>query len=228
MKKKVYIITGSKGGCGKSLLTWIMTEKHREASILDLDDATGTTMEQTAHRNPTKVSFLDKNTKRIDRGAFNALFESIASAKKCLFIADAGSSVAEQLPMYFSMNGVENIMEVLELSEIELHVVCVVGGGNIFSATMRYLVQLVESCKGLVNITIANNGFYPMLDEQLQSLEEFATSNNLTIANFDLAKDKGEMAMKTVQNVLRSGKGINGLSPFQALYFKRAIEELPL
>jgi hypothetical protein len=181
-----------------------------------------------AYRKPIRVSFLDQVTKRIDRGAFNGLFESVIEANKELFIADLGASVAEQLPKYFSMNGVDLITGVLEASNIELQIVCVVGGGNIFKATMEYLAELVESANGYLDITVAHNGFYPCSEEQQRVLVEFVNENDLTSTNFDLVKDKGEIAMRTVENVLKNGKGTNGLSPFAAIYFKKPIEELNL
>jgi hypothetical protein len=228
MNKKIYFITQVKGGAGKSVLAFMLAEKYKEAIILDLDDATTTSIKQLAYRKPIRVSFLDQVTKRIDRGAFNGLFESVIEANKELFIADLGASVAEQLPKYFSMNGVDLITGVLEASNIELQIVCVVGGGNIFKATMEYLAELVESTNGYLDITVAHNGFYPCSEEQQRVLVDFVNENDLTLTNFDLVKDKGEIAMRTIENVLKNGKGTNGLSPFAAIYFKKPIEELNL
>lgn len=228
MNKKIYFITQAKGGAGKSVLAFMLAEKYKEAIILDLDDATTTSIKQLAYRKPIRVSFLDQVTKRIDRGAFNGLFESVIEANKELFIADLGASVAEQLPKYFSMNGVDLITDVLNASNIELRIVCVVGGGNIFKATMEYLAELVESTNGYLDITVAHNGFYPCSEEQQRVLVDFVNENDLTLTNFDLVKDKGEIAMRTVENVLKNGKGTNGLSPFAAIYFKKPIEELNL
>lgn len=228
MNKKIYLITQAKGGAGKSVLAFMLAEKYKEAIILDLDDATTTSIKQLAYRKPIRVSFLDQVTKRIDRGAFNGLFESVIEANKELFIADLGASVAEQLPKYFSMNGVDLITDVLEASNIELQIICVVGGGNIFKATMEYLAELVESTNGYLDITVAHNGFYPCSEEQQRVLVDFVNENGLTLTNFDLEKDKGEIAMRTVENVLKNGKGTNGLSPFAAIYFKKPIEELNL
>lgn len=228
MKKKIYFITQAKGGAGKSVLAFMLAEKYRDAVILDLDDATTTSIKQLAYRKPVRVSFLDPVTKRIDRGAFNGLFESVIEANKDLFIADLGASVAEQLPKYFSMNNVDVIMEVLHVNNIHLQIVCVVGGGNIFKATMEYLAELVESAKGHLEIVVAYNGFYPCSKEQETILLDYIGQNRLLLINFDLVKDKGEIAMRTVENVLKDGRGITGLSPFASIYFKKPIEELNL
>jgi len=228
MKKKIYFITQAKGGAGKSVLAFMLAEKYKDAAILDLDDATTTTLKQLAYRKPVKVSFLDPTTKRIDRGAFNGLFESIIEAKKELFIADLGASVAEQLPKYFSMNGVDVIKEILVGNDIELQIVCVVGGGNIFKATMEHLSELYEATNGAMEIIVAHNGFYPYSQEQKATLMDYVEENKLPFISFDLVKDKGEMAMRTVENVLKDGNGISGLSPFTSIYFKKPIEELKI
>lgn len=228
MKKKIHFITQAKGGAGKSVLAFMLAEKYKNAILLDLDDATTTTMKQLAYRKPIKVSFLDPMTKRIDRGAFNGLFESITETDKELFIADLGASVAEQLPKYLLMNGVEAITEILGASDLHLQIICVVGGGNIFKATMEYLVELVDATNGVIEIVVAHNGFFPCSDEQQAVLIEYTTQNGLRIIRFDLVKDKGETAMRTVENVLKDGKGISGLSPFSSIYFKKPIDELNL
>jgi hypothetical protein len=103
-----------------------------------------------------------------------------------------------------------------------------VGGGNIFKATMEYLDELVESTKGHLEIIVAMNGFYPCSPEQKTALIDYIDENKLFLINFDLVKDKGEIAIRTVENVLKDGKGTSGLSPFAAIYFRKPIEELNL
>jgi hypothetical protein len=227
MKKKIHFITQAKGGSGKSVLAFMLAEKYRDAVILDLDDATTTTMKQLAYRKPVQVSFLDPITRRIDRGAFNKLFESILKTDKELFIADLGASVAEQLPKYFSMNGMDVVMDLLEPDDVQLQLTCVVGGGNIFKSTMEYLVELVDSTQGRLNVTVASNGYYPCLPEQKDALNDFVHVNKLPLIHFDLVKDKGEIALRTVENVLQDGKGTSGLNKFTSIYF-RSIAELNL
>src|SRR5689334_15112155 len=125
MPKKIIAITQARGGAGKSTLTFMLAEKHQQAIVLDADDATTATSKQLAYRNPIQVSFLDPISKRIDRNAFNSLFESVAEASKDFFIADAGASVAEQLPKYFEASNPEAVREMLDQSEIELQLICV-------------------------------------------------------------------------------------------------------
>ncbi|HMJ69750.1 MAG TPA: hypothetical protein VK508_12690 [Cyclobacteriaceae bacterium] len=226
MKKKIVLITQAKGGSGKSVLAFMLAEKYQQAAILGLDDATTTSMKQLAYRKPVKVSFLDAATKRIDRGAFNSLFESVAASSKELFIADLGASVAEQLPKYLSLNGIEKVAGILQKNEIDLQLICVVGGGNIFRATMEYLMELTESVNSKIEIVAATNGFFPFSPDQARNLDEYAKASGLTVKRFDLIHDKGEMAMQTVENVMNGGNGLTGLNPFKLIYFTKGMEEL--
>ncbi len=228
MKKKIYFITQAKGGSGKSLLAFMLAEKYPEAVILDLDDATTTSSTQLAYRNPTMVPFLDPTTKRIDRGMFMELFQSIATADHELFIADLGASVSEQLPKFFVLNRLEATLKLLLDNNIYIQLVCVIGGANIFNATMSYLVELVESTHGTIEITVAHNGMYPCSTSQQESLEDYVEKNNLSLIPFDLAEDKSERAMRNIENVLKDGQGLSNVSPFISVYFNESIKELKL
>lgn len=228
MNKKIIFITQAKGGSGKSVLAFMLAEKYRDAEILDLDDATTTSMKQLAYRQPQKVSFLDGETKRIDRGAFNLLFESVIKANIELFIADLGASVAEQLPKYLSVNGVEIVTEILHTNNIRLQLICVIGGGNIFRATMEYLAELVESVKGNLEVVVAVNGFFSLTPEQAAALSQFVSTHNLALTKFDLIHDKGENAMRAVEAVMNEGNGISDLGPFTAIYFRKGMENLKI
>jgi hypothetical protein len=88
-------------------------------------------------------------------------------------------------------------------------------GGNIFKATMEYLTELVNSTQGQLEITVAVNGFYPCAQEQKDALQAYIKAFKLSIVDFDLVKDKGEMAMRTVDDVLRGGNGTAELNPSQ-------------
>lgn len=228
MKKKIYFITQAKGGAGKSLLTFMLAEKYHDAIILDLDDATTTSSKQLAYRNPTMVPFLDPTTKRIDRGIFLELFQSISAADRDLFIADLGASVSEQLPKFFVLNQLEATLKLLQDNNIHIQLVCVIGGANIFNATMSYLVELVESTKGTIEITVAHNGMYPCSPSQQESLVDYVQTHNLTLIHFDLVEDKSERAMRNIENVLKNGQGLSNVSPFISLYFNESIKALKL
>ena len=221
---QLIFVNQARGGAGKSTFTFLAAEKFQDAIVLDCDDATRASLKQLAYRNPIKVSFLDPITQRIDRSAFDTLFESVASSNKKLFIADAGASISEQFPKYLQINTAKSISEMLAASGIELQIVCVIGGANNFRSTMDYLVELVESVEGHFGIIAAHNRHFPFSDNQESIFQDFVKDNNLKSISFDLVNDKGELALRTAENILQSGKGLSGLSPFKAVYFKNAID----
>ena len=226
--KKIYFITQGKGGAGKSLLTFMLAEKYQDAVILDLDDAIQSTKLQLAYREPTLVPFLDPATKRIDRGTFLDLFQSIALADHTLYIADLGGSVSEQLPKFFVLNNLQATLNLLQASNIYLQLVCVVGGGNIFKATMTYLDELVESTRGMIEIVVAHNGMYPCTPSQQEQLQQYVRETKVPLIPFDLAEDKNERAMRNIEKVLKDGQGLSGVSPFISVYFNESIKSLNL
>lgn len=225
--KQMIMATQSRGGCGKSTIIFLLSERYKSATVLDLDDATSATMKQLAYRMPILVSFIDKATKRIDRGAFNSMFESVAAADQDMFLADAGASVAEQLPKYFEMSGPKNVQQLLDQSGIDLKMVCVVGGGNNFKSTMMYLDELVESVNRNFEIIAAYNKHFPMSETQKQIFEDYCNNEGLKSFSFDLVNDKGELALRTAEDVLLRGQGLSGLNPFKAVYFKGCVENIP-
>jgi len=213
------MITASKGGIGKSVLTWMLAEKYRDALILDLDIATKTTTRQLAYRKPILVSFLDPITKRIDRSAFNGLFESVAETEKEIFIADLSGAVSQQLPEYFKTHGPGTVAAILTSLEIDLQIVCVIGGENEFKTTMEYLVELRESVGQHFKVIAAHNLKTPFTRSQQEEFFAYHRQTPGIYATYDLVKDKGEGAMKVAAEVLQAGKGQEGLSPFKAIYF---------
>ncbi|MBL0741067.1 hypothetical protein [Chryseolinea lacunae] len=228
MQKKIYFIVQGKGGAGKSLLAFMLAEKYQDAVILDLDDAIQSTKQQLAYRNPTVVPFLDPKTKSINRGTFMELFQSIALAGHPLYIADLGGSVSEQLPKFFILNSLQGTLSLLQASNIHLQLVCVVGGGNIFKATMTYLDELVESTKGAIEIVVAHNGMYPCTQSQQEQLQQYVLEHTLPLIPFDLAEDKNESAMRNIETVLKDGQGLASVSPFISIYFIESIKKLNL
>jgi hypothetical protein len=75
-------------------------------------------------------------------------------------------------------------------------------------------------------IVVAANGLHPMSSVQADILNTYVANNRLTLQHFDIAVDKGEHAMRTIENVLQKGNGLEGLNPFQLVYFMKGMENL--
>jgi hypothetical protein len=224
--KKLIFITQSKGGAGKSVLTFLLAEKYPEAAILDMDDATKTTTLQLAYRNPRQITFLNSN-KVIDRGLFNAFLEKLSTAKSTLFIADLGASISEQLPFYISDVN-EFLPAVLHELEIELEIYTIIGGANIFTQTMTYLDTLVEAVDNKFNIKIFKNDFYDFTEDQNTTLNQYSDAYQLDVIPFNISKDKNESTQLRIKEVLKSGEGIDKAGIFSKMYFQNAIKTLAI
>lgn len=225
--KKVQIVCAAKGGAGKSSLSFILAEKYKTAVILDMDDATQTTMSQLAYRKPKLVSFLNDN-KTIDRGLFSSFVEHIAGHEKHHFICDFGASISEQFPQYIRDVNPKELSEVLKQLDIEMEIICLVGGANIFKATMMYLTDLIEAAAGNLKIKIVYNEFYLLAAEQKSALEEYAASVNLELTAFNISSDQNISTQQRIKEVLKTGTGIETASVFSKIYFNNAIKNLSL
>ena len=225
--KKVQIICAAKGGAGKSSLAFVLAEKYKAAVILDMDDATQTTMAQLAYRKPKLVSFLNDN-KTIDRGLFSSFIEHIASHDKQHFICDFGASISEQFPQYIRDVNPQELSEVLKQLDIEMEIICLVGGANIFKATMMYLTDLVEAAAGHLKIKVVYNEFYLLAEEQRSVLNEYTDSVKLGLTAFNISSDQNISTQQRIKEVFKTGTGIDSASIFSKIYFNNAIKNLSL
>jgi hypothetical protein len=224
--KKLIFITQSKGGAGKSILTFLLAEKYPHAAIFDMDDATKTTSLQLAYRNPRQITFLNSNHV-IDRGLFNTFLEKLSTAKSELFIADLGASISEQLPFYLSEVS-EFLPEVIKELEIDLEINCIVGGANIFSQTMTYLDSLFQAVNNHFQIKIFKNEYYDFTEDQTNLLWDYANTHTLEVIPFNISKDKNESTQNRIKEVLKSGEGLAKASVFSKMYFHNAIKAIEI
>ncbi|MEI6947617.1 hypothetical protein V9K67_10520 [Paraflavisolibacter sp. H34] len=228
--KKVSFICQAKGGAGKSVLTFLLASKYQDAVILDMDDATLTTMQQLEYRSPALVSFLNAN-KTIDRGLFSDFIEQIAGHHKDHFICDLGASISEQLPQYFLDLDAASLNELLREHGIELELVCVVGGGNIFTSSVRYLRELIGATGGNFRIIVAQNLYYAMDNEQEGLLQEVLNEgrrDTISLTSFTISQDTNVSTQERIKKVLKSGKGIHEAPAFSKIYFNKAVSNLQL
>jgi cellulose biosynthesis protein BcsQ len=222
--KKLILIAQSKGGCGKSVLAYLLAVKHPDALIVDMDDATKTTSTQLAYRKPMLATFLS-STKSIDRSKFNKFLEFVAGMNYGTAICDLGASISEQLPNY--LNDVhEMLAEILAELKIDLTILVVVGGSNIFNQTMAYVSDVHKSLKGLTKVVIMKNDFFEFSPTQNKELEEYARKHNLKVFSFTLSPDINEEIQQTLKEVMKSGEGPEVQTFVTKVYFKTAAKKI--
>ena len=222
--KKILFNAQSKGGSGKSVLTFLLAEYYKKAIILDLDEATKTSSLQLKYRKPKEVSFMNAD-KNIDRGLFDTFMETISQAKSDFFICDLGGTTSEQLPLYFTQMG-GMLKEILTDLKIVLELNIVVSGGNNFVQTLKYLDDVVTTSKKSFKIRVFKNEYYDFTSDQSNALREYCNLQDLELIPFTISTDRNETTQNRIIQVLNSGNGTGELSGFSKLYFNQAIERL--
>lgn len=112
MKKKFYLNIQSKGGAGKSMLTYLQAvknETNEKTYFIDLDSSTKTSSQQikfiqTHSENRLLTIEMFDNLKKIER---EKLFEILAALNNYSFdefYIDFGAPESEQLPALFNMD----------------------------------------------------------------------------------------------------------------------------
>lgn len=222
--KKLQFICQSKGGSGKSILTFLLAEKYKKAIILDLDEATKTSSLQLAYRDPKKISFMNAEN-NIDRGLFDTFMETVASSKNGHFLCDLGGTTSEQLTIYFKQMGSE-LKPVLTDMGINLELYVVVSGGNNFVQTITYLDELVLAGKSDFQIKVFKNEYYDFTSDQTTALESYCELHELDLIPYTISVDRNETTQNRIIQVLNAGKGTSELTSFNKLYFNKALDML--
>src|SRR5579859_5112530 len=100
----------SKGGAGKSMLTYLQASKHEtntKTFFVDLDNSTRTSVKQLdflrGEQRMAEVSLID-HVKRIEREKFFEIIESLNVLPFNEFYLDFGAPESQQLPILFSLD----------------------------------------------------------------------------------------------------------------------------
>lgn len=164
--KTFYFNIQAKGGCGKSMLTYLMALQNQanpRAYFIDLDSSVRTSLQQLRFlqgKTPPRfatVDLLDHNA-RIDR---QLLFERLqAESEKDFdsFYLDFGAPESDQFPSLFSKDyTVEEFKAVQDELEVKFVFNVVIAGGSAYPACTSYLQKIVAVAGGVFEINIYIN-----------------------------------------------------------------------
>lgn len=186
--KKIIFVTQAKGGTGKSALTNLLAHRNPEALIVDMDDDFRTISCSLTDRSPIVFSFYDK-LKNIDRSLFDKFIEMVEGVNEELFICDLSPAIAQQL-VFILNSKYDEFGELIEQflahigAELELYIV--VGGGNIFEPTTKYLRNMYPVVNQRFPIIIYKNAYFPFSEEQDRLLEDYATEHSLEVMPLEI------------------------------------------
>lgn len=162
MKKNVTFIAQSKGGTGKSFITYFIAKnKKKDSSIfIDLDKSTRTSMRLKSFLEEKRVlelSIVDENMK-LDRELFLNIFESISKAKNNEWYADLGAPESDELRSFFENEvPARELKQILDEIDIELSIWVIIAGEDAFHASIQYYKKIKDLAGDYFSIVAVKN-----------------------------------------------------------------------
>jgi hypothetical protein len=205
-----HFVLQGKGGVGKSFIAYLaaqyIQDQERLAGCFDIDQENAT-FAQYGSLDVKKVKVMD-DSRIIDQRQFDGLISEIfekASGKDV--IVDSGANTFSPLLAYLLEN---EILALLEESEIQAIVHTVVGGGDLFEDTKNALDSLVNTLPPSVKLVIWENEHFGPLRKADGKPFEAKWKEGPTLAGRVLLEKRNHQTFGVdVRNLLASRKTFN-------------------
>lgn len=218
----------SKGGAGKSMLTYLQAlkhEKNEKAAFVDLDSSTQTSTRQLhflTKQEGNRLFSVDifDNLKKIER---ERLYDVLQAFNTQLFdeiYIDFGAPESEQLPSLFSLDfSIEEFKQFEKELKSKFVFNVILCGGPSYASTFAYLKKLTEIVKGKFEIVMYLNELtflnYSLLMDELNEFARKAKGYISKVVRFgDIHVDRNSGQIIT-ENI-RNGAGFLGYHSFAA------------
>jgi hypothetical protein len=161
----VHFVLQGKGGVGKSFVAYLLAQYIRDqeklAGCFDIDQENATFAQYSA-LNVHKIKVMD-DSRIIDQRQFDTLLSQVIErSSEGDYIVDSGANTFSPLLAYLIEN---NILMLLDASEIQAVVHTVVAGGDLFEDTKNALDSMTRALPLSVKLVIwENEHFGPLLD----------------------------------------------------------------
>jgi hypothetical protein len=224
--KTIYFNIQSKGGAGKSMLTYLQALKNEEnelSAFVDLDSSTKTSKKQLkfigVKSRLFEVDIFD-SIKKIEREKLFQIVEKLNDTEYTDIYIDFGAPESEQLPSLFS---IDFSIEEFKLFEKELNAKFVfnviVAGGTAYVSSVEYLKKITESIKGNFEVVIYANEFtFQNYSHLIDELKAFAKSTKGLIKDvkpygaIQVDRNSGQLITENI----KEGKGLSEYTSFAA------------
>lgn len=226
--KTFYFNVQSKGGSGKSMLTYLQAlkyERDEKVAFVDLDSSTQTSTKQLhflTEQEGSRLFSVDifDSLKKIER---EKLFDVLQAFNELSFndiYIDFGAPESEQLPALFSLDfTVEEFKEFETELKAKFVFNVVLSGGPGYTASFNYLKNLTEIAKGKLEIVIWLNEMtfqnYPLLIDECHEFAKKAKgyiSKVLRFGDIHIDRNSGQIITENI----RKGKGNSAYTAFTA------------
>lgn len=235
--KNFYFNVQSKGGAGKSMLTYLQALKHQKDEnvvFVDLDSSTQTSLQQlnfiSKQGRLIKTDIYDRS-KKLDRERFIEVIEGLNQLEHHNFYIDFGAPESEQLPGLFT---IDFTIDEFKLIEQEMGVKfifnVIIAGGPAYEACFNYLKNLTEIINGRFDIyAYANEFTFNNYENLLNNLNDFVIVTKglikavLPFGNFHPDRRSGKLILGNI----REGRGLDEFHSFATkLILKREFEKI--
>ncbi|MGE9310868.1 hypothetical protein ACLOAU_04460 [Niabella sp. CJ426] len=216
----------SKGGAGKSMLTYLQALKQEEnagAAFVDLDSASRTSSTQLAFlslkNRVFEIEILD-DIKRIDREKLFKVLEALNETEYEDIYIDFGSSESDQLLRLLTLDfTIDDFVEFEKTLKAHFFFNIVIAGGAAYGPSFLFLKKMTEAVKGSFPVYIYANEFTFKNNRQLiEELGQFVKSTKGLIREVrpfgDINTDRAS-GIEISANV-KDGKGIVAYRSFAA------------
>ena len=224
--KNYYFNIQSKGGVGKSMLTYLQALKSEEmetAAFIDLDSSSHTRSKQLeflAHKGRVfEIELLD-GIKRIDREQLFKVLEALNQTEyKELFI-DFGSAESDQLLRLLTLDfSINEFKEFETMLEAAFTFNIVIAGGTSFSSSLHYMQKISEAISGKFPVDIFLNDFTfrnsQDLITEIQAMSKNSKGQIKKVRLFgDIYPDRAS-GIEIMANI-KEGKGLEAYKSFAA------------
>ena len=226
--KTFYLNIQSKGGAGKSMLTYLQAlkhEKNEKAAFVDLDSSTQTStrqlhfLTQQAANRLFSVDIFD-NLKKIERERLYEILQAFNTQPFDEVYIDFGAPESEQLPSLFSLDfSIEEFKEFEKELKAKFVFNVILCGVPSYASTFAYLKKLTEIVKGKFDIVMYLNELtflnYNLLMDELNDFARKAKGYISKVVRFgDIHVDRNSGQIIT-ENI-RNGAGFLGYHSFAA------------
>ncbi len=233
--KKITFILQSKGGVGKSTLTYVLANKYlqkEDTVFVDMDNESNTSSQQLSFvKKKISQNLIDQNTKNIDRSGFDQFFENFLSSEKTSSaVCDLGATTSEQFLVFIKNDGGAKMLDALHEMGIEVQICCVISGLNAFAASSTYckdLFKALAAVKKIKKIIIKNN-FFPFNAEQDTALIKLANASSSDLIDFNIVPNNVPGTLKEIHALMEQGKPISEAKTFTKIRIKDSIESLTI
>ncbi len=210
--KKIHFIIQSKGGCGKSMLTYLLAlakAKRKDCLFVDADGSTNTSTRQLKFLGENRLEKLSLlNPKKVlVRDILVTYLESLKDSPFQEIYFDFGAPESEQLPALIERD--LPFKRYCDALDFQVHFHIIVAGGGAYLASIEYMQDILRVLKNEFQTTVWQNLMTFTNFENLgEELADNCENMNLDLRHYGDFEPNSNIGGQIIDNV-RLGYGLD-------------------